>query len=73
MFSPTLKRRKKEVKEDESNSQPKKFIHDGRLLFALVQLAVKLYHLDPRRQEQKVKWKATQLAERIWKCSRNSK
>jgi hypothetical protein len=46
------------------------YIHDGKLLFALTQLAVKLYHLDPRRQKRKVMWKTTKLAERIWKCSR---
>jgi hypothetical protein len=40
------------------------------LLFALTQLAVKLYHLDPIRQKRKVMWKATKLAEKIWKCSR---
>jgi hypothetical protein len=60
-FSPTPK-----------NPKPKKkvYIHDGKLLFALTQLAVKLYHLDPIRQKRKVMWKATKLAERVWKCSR---
>jgi len=75
-YSPTPKkpRSKKKEKEEasEDGTKPKKkvYIHDGKLLFALVQLAVKLYHLDPIRQKRKVQWKATKLAERIWKCSR---
>jgi hypothetical protein len=71
-FSLIPKRRKKreEAKENESNTQPKKFIQDGKLLFALTQLTIKLYHPNPRRQKRKIKWKATKLAERIWKCSR---
>ena len=53
-------------------TRPKKkaFVHDGKLLLALTQLAIRLYRLNPRRQKRKVMWKATKLAERIWKCSR---
>jgi hypothetical protein len=73
-YSPTPKkpRPKKKGAEGESKEDgPKpKYIHDGKLLFALTQLAIKLYHLDPMRQKRKVQWKATKLAERIWKCSR---
>jgi hypothetical protein len=69
------KRRKKEPKEEEakenkSNSQPKKFIHDGKLLFALNQLTIKLYHLDPRRHGRKIMWKAPKLLKKIWERSR---
>jgi hypothetical protein len=74
-YSPTPKKprpMKKEGAEGESKEDgPKpKYIHDGKLLFALTQLAVKLYHLNPKRQRRKVMWKATKLAERLWKCSR---
>jgi hypothetical protein len=73
-YSPTPKKtrpkKKEEASEDESKPKKKVYIHDGKLLFALVQLAVKLYHLDPIRQKRKVQWKVTKLAERIWKCSR---
>jgi hypothetical protein len=75
-YSPTSKKPKKkegaesESKEDGSKPKKKVYIHDGKLLFALTQLAVKLYHLDLIRQKRKVLWKATKLAERIWKCSR---
>jgi hypothetical protein len=64
--------KKKEGAEGESKEDgtKPKYIHDGKLLFALTQLAVKLYHLNPKRQRRKVMWKATKLAERIWKCSR---
>jgi hypothetical protein len=74
-YSPTPKKprpKKKEGAESESKEdEPKpKYIHDGKLLFALTQLAVKLYHLNPKRQKRKVMWKAAKLAEKIWKCSR---
>jgi hypothetical protein len=70
--TPKKPRPKKKGAEGESKEDgPKpKYIHDGKLLFALTQLAIKLYHLDPMRQKRKVQWKATKLAERIWKCSR---
>jgi hypothetical protein len=40
------------------------------LLFALIQLTIKLYHLNPRRDRRKIKWKAAKLLKKIWKCSR---
>jgi hypothetical protein len=72
-YSPTPKKtrpKKKEGAESESKEDKPKYIHDGKLLFALTQLAIRLYHLNPKRQKRKVMWKATKLAERIWKCSR---
>jgi hypothetical protein len=74
-YSPTPKKTRPKKKEgaesgtEQDESKPK-YIHDGKLLFALTQLAIRLYHLDPKRQKRKVMWKATKLAERIWKCSR---
>jgi hypothetical protein len=57
-YSPTPKKprpkKKEEASEDESKPKKKVYIHDGKLLFALTQLAVKLYHLNPRRQKRKV-------------------
>jgi hypothetical protein len=78
-YSPTPKKPKPKKKEkegaegeseDESKPKKKVYIHDGKLLFALTQLAIRLYHPNPRRQRRKVMWKTTKLAERIWKCSR---
>jgi hypothetical protein len=46
------------------------FIHDGKLLFALIQLTIKLYHLIPKKDKRKIKWKAAKLLKRIWRCSR---
>jgi hypothetical protein len=73
-YSPTPKKprpkKKEEASEDESKPKKKVYIHDGKLLFALTQLAIRLYHLNPKRQKQKAMWKATKLAERIWKCSK---
>jgi hypothetical protein len=53
----------------------KKFIHDGALNRALTQLAVKVYHLDPYKDEgrKKIKIKARKLAEKIWKRARKIK
>jgi hypothetical protein len=48
----------------------KSFIHDGKLLFALIQLTIKLYHLIPKKDKRKIKWKAAKLLRRIWRCSR---
>jgi hypothetical protein len=77
-YSPTSKKprpKKKEGAEGESKedeSKPKVYIHDGKLLFAVTQLTVKLYHLNPRRRkdQKKIKWKAPKLLKRIWRCSR---
>jgi hypothetical protein len=55
------KRRKKKQKS---------FIHDGKLLFALIQLTIRLYHLIPKKDKRKIKWKAAKLLKRIWRCSR---
>jgi hypothetical protein len=73
-YSPTSKKPRPKKKGAESESKEEeskpKYIHDGKLLFALTQLAIRLYRINPRRQKRKVMWKATKLAERIWKCSR---
>ena len=72
-YSPTPPKKKKEGAEggSEDGSKPK-YIHDGKLLFAVTQLTVKLYHLNPRRRkdQKKIKWKAPKLLRRIWRCSR---
>jgi hypothetical protein len=74
-YSPTPKKpRPKEGAESESKedgSKPK-YIHDGKLLFAVTQLTVKLYHLNPRRKKDKskIQWKAPKLLRRIWRSSR---
>jgi hypothetical protein len=77
---PVPKRRKKEANESESKNEPengrksgkKSFQHDGKLLFAVTQLTVKLYHLNPRKKkdQKKIMWKAPKLLKKIWKCSR---
>jgi hypothetical protein len=79
-YSPTPKKprpKKKEgaegeSEEDESKPKKKSFQHDGKLLFAVTQLTVKLYHLNPRRKkdQKKIKWKAPKLLRRIWRSSR---
>jgi hypothetical protein len=76
-YSPTPKKprpKKKEGAEGESKedeSKPK-YIHDGKLLFAVTQLTVKLYHLNPRskKDQRKIKWRAPKLLRRIWRSSR---
>jgi hypothetical protein len=75
---PLPKRRKKEankseIKNEQENgrkSGKKTFQHDGKLLFALNQLTIKLYHLNPKKDQRKIMWKAPKLLMRIWRCSR---
>jgi hypothetical protein len=71
---PQLKKKEKKGAEGESKedgSKPK-YIHDGKLLFAVTQLTVKLYHLNPRskKDRRKIMWKAPKLLKRIWRSSR---
>jgi hypothetical protein len=72
-YSPTPKKTRPKKKEGATEDESKpKYIHDGKLLFAVTQLTVKLYHLNPRRKkdQKKNKWKAPKLLKRIWRCSR---
>ena len=79
-YSPTPKKprpKKKEGAEGESKedgSKPKKkaFIHDGKLLFAVNQLTIRLYRLNPmsKKDQKKIVWKAPKLLKRIWRYSR---
>jgi hypothetical protein len=61
---------KTEDKQTENKPKRKVFQYDGKLLFAANQLAVKLFHLNPRREPEKVMLKTKKLLEDIWKCSR---
>jgi hypothetical protein len=77
-YSPTPKKPRPKKKEGtggeskEDGSKPRAYIHDGKLLFAVTQLTVKLYHLNPRRKKDKskIQWKAPKLLRRIWRSSR---
>jgi hypothetical protein len=77
-YSPTPKKtrpKKKEgaegeSKEDEAKPKKKAFVHDGKLLFAINQLTIKIYHLNPERDHKKIKWKTPKLLKKIWKYSR---
>jgi hypothetical protein len=55
-----------------AKQRKKPFIHDGALNRALVQLTLKVHHLDPYGDEdrKKVKPKARKLAKKIWKKTR---
>jgi hypothetical protein len=72
-----VRRRKKEEAEKTEDKQTenrqkrkKTFQYDGKLLFAANQLAVKLFHLDPIKESEKVMLKTKKLLEEIWKRSR---
>jgi predicted Fe-Mo cluster-binding NifX family protein len=45
----------------------KKLIHDGRMSYALNQLAIKVYHLNPKKVDKVFK---LVLVKKIWKFSR---
>jgi hypothetical protein len=67
-------RKKKEEAEKTEDKQTEKrkktFQYDGKLLFAANQLAVKLFHLNPKREPEKVILKTKKLLEDIWRCSK---
>ena len=71
-YSPTPPKKKEGAEGGSEDGSKPKYIHDGKLLFAVTQLTVKLYHLNPRRRkdQKKIKWKAPKLLRRIWRCSR---
>jgi hypothetical protein len=58
-----------------ARERKKPFIHDGAHNRALIQLTVKVYHLDPYKDEdqKKIKMKARKLAKKIWKRARRIK
>jgi L-fucose mutarotase/ribose pyranase (RbsD/FucU family) len=58
-----------------AKQRKKPFIHDGALNRALIQLTVKVYHLDPYKDEdqKKIKMKARKLAEKIWRKAQKMK
>jgi uroporphyrinogen-III synthase len=58
-----------------AKQRKKPFIHDGALNRALTQLTVKVYHLDPYKDEdqKKIKMKARKLAEKIWRKAQKMK
>jgi hypothetical protein len=69
---PKKVRRKKREEVEKTENRPKRkvFQYDGKLLFAANQLAVKLFHLNPKREPEKVMLKTKKLLEDIWRCSR---
>jgi uroporphyrinogen-III synthase len=58
-----------------AKQRKKPFIHDGALNRALTQLTVKVYHLDPYKDEdqKKIKMKARKLAKKIWRKAQKMK
>jgi hypothetical protein len=64
------RRKREEVEKTENRPKKKVFQYDGKLLFAANQLAVKLFHLNPRKEPEKVMLKTKKLLEEIWRCSR---
>jgi hypothetical protein len=65
-----VRKKKEEVEKTENKPKRKVFQYDGKLLFAANQLAVKLFHLNPRREPERVLLKTKKLLEEIWRCSR---
>ncbi len=43
------------------------FIYDGQAAFAINQLTLRIYHLDPQREPEKIKGKCKKLATKIWR------
>jgi len=53
-----------------ARKRKKTFQYDGKLLLAANQLAIKLFHLNPKKEPEKVMLKTKKLLEKVWKCSR---
>ncbi|MEM1954937.1 MAG: hypothetical protein QXZ03_06995, partial [Nitrososphaerota archaeon] len=60
---PTKQDRQEDI---ETRKRRKPYIHDGRGYHALIQLTIKRYHIDPKKEKKKVKGKAIRTAEEIW-------
>jgi hypothetical protein len=61
---------KTEDKQTENRPKRKVFQYDGKLLFAANQLTIRLYHINPKKEPEKVMLKTKKLLKKIWKCSR---
>jgi hypothetical protein len=61
---------KTEDKQTENRPKRKVFQYDGKLLFAADQLAIRLFHINPKKEPEKVIVKTKKLLEDIWRCSR---
>jgi hypothetical protein len=67
---PKKVRKRRGVEKTENKPKRKVFQYDGKLLFAPNQLAIKLFHINPKKKPEKVILKTKKLLEDIWRCSR---
>jgi hypothetical protein len=65
-----VRKKREEVEKTENRPKRKVFQYDGKLLFAANQLAVKLFHLNPKREPDKVMLKTKKLLEEVWRISK---
>jgi len=65
-----VRKKREEVEKTENRPKRKVFQYDGKLLFAANQLAVKLFHLNPKREPDKVMLKTKKLLEEVWRFSK---
>jgi hypothetical protein len=56
-----VRKKREEVEKTENRPKRKVFQYDGKLLFAANQLAVKLFHLNPKREPEKVMLKTEEV------------
>jgi hypothetical protein len=61
---------KTEDKQIENKPKRKVFQYDGKLLFAANQLTIRLFHINPKKEPEKVILRTKKLLEDIWRCSR---
>jgi hypothetical protein len=61
---------KTEDKQTENRPKRKVFQYDGKLLFTANQLAIRLFHINPKKEPEKVMLKTAKLLKKTWKCSR---
>jgi hypothetical protein len=65
-----VRRKREEVEKTENRPKRKVFQYDGKLLFAANQLTIRLFHINPKKEPEKVILKTKKSLEDIWRCSR---
>jgi hypothetical protein len=65
-----VRRKREEVEKTENRPKRKVFQYDGKLLFAANQLTIRLFHINPKKEPEKVILRTKKLLEDIWRCSR---
>ena len=65
-----VRKKREEVEKTENRPKRKVFQYDGKLLFAANQLTIRLFHINPKKEPEKVILRTKKLLEDIWRFSK---